>query len=233
MAQFAYNSADTSTTKVSPFYANYGYEPEAYQEPLEGPEAQAATERATKIRDLRKELRQELLFVQKRMTTYANKKRLKGPTLEEGDKVYLLRKNIKTKRPNDKLDYKKIGPFQISEKLSDTNYRLSLPAKMRIHPVFHISLLEPAPANARLEAEIELDNDEKEWEVEKILDSRTHNTDTEYLVKWKGYDDKDNTWEPLKNLTNCQEALRNYQQRHHSANPRNPRRRSPRQNPSQ
>jgi hypothetical protein len=29
------------------------------------------------------------------MTTYANKKRLKGPTLEEGDKIYLLRKTSK------------------------------------------------------------------------------------------------------------------------------------------
>ena len=222
MAQFAYNSADTSTTKVSPFYANYGYEPEAYREPIEGTEAQSATERATKIRDLQKELRQELLFVQERMTTYANKKRLKVPTLEEGDKVYLLRKNVKTKQPSDKLDYKKIRPFQISEKLSDTNFRLSLPTKMRIHPVFHISLLEPAPANARLETQVELENDEKEWEVEKIMDSRTHNADTEYLVKWKGYDDKDNTWEPLRNLTNCRQALRDFHQTTKQKNPRQP-----------
>jgi len=117
------------------------------------------------------------------MTNYTNKKRLKGPTLEEEDKVYLFCKNIKTKQPSNKLDSKKIRPFKIEKKLSDTNFRLSLPTKMRIYPVFHILLLEPAPANARLEIQIELDNDEKEWEVEKILDSRTHNANTEYLVK--------------------------------------------------
>ena len=34
MAQFAYNSAKASATQESPFYANYGYEPSAYREPL-------------------------------------------------------------------------------------------------------------------------------------------------------------------------------------------------------
>jgi hypothetical protein len=45
------------------------------------------------------------------MTTYTNRKRLKRPTLEKGDKVYLLYKNIKTRQLNNKLDYKKIRLF--------------------------------------------------------------------------------------------------------------------------
>ena len=64
------------------------------------------------------------------MITYANKKRLKGPTLEEEDKVYLLHKNIKTKQLNNKLDYKKMGLFKIKKKLLDTNFRLLLPIKI-------------------------------------------------------------------------------------------------------
>ena len=32
IAQFAYNSAMTETTKASPFFANYGYQPEAYRQ---------------------------------------------------------------------------------------------------------------------------------------------------------------------------------------------------------
>ena len=91
------------------------------------------------------------------MATYANKKRLKGPTLEEGDKVYLFRKNIKTKRLSDKLDYKKLGPFCITKKLSEINFRLSLP-KTRRHAVYHISLLEPAPVNTPLETHIKFEN---------------------------------------------------------------------------
>ena len=64
------------------------------------------------------------------MTTYANKKRLKGLILGEEDKVYLLCKNIKTKWPSDKLDYKKIRPFKIEKKLLDTNFRLLLSIKI-------------------------------------------------------------------------------------------------------
>ena len=49
MAQFVYNSVDTSIIKISLFYANYMYEPEAYRELISGIEAQTAIEKATKI----------------------------------------------------------------------------------------------------------------------------------------------------------------------------------------
>ena len=45
---------------------------------------------------------------------YYNKKHSVGPTLKKGDKVYLLQKNVVTKRPSDKLDHKKLGPFEIA-----------------------------------------------------------------------------------------------------------------------
>ena len=40
---------------------------------------------------------------------------------------------------------------------------------MRIHPVFHISLLEPAPRNAKLQTNANVETDENEYEVEQIL----------------------------------------------------------------
>ena len=73
-----------------------------------------------------------------------------GPILKEGEKVYLLRKNIKTQRPNDKLDHKKLGLFEIAEVKGSVNYRLKLPKSIRIHLVFHISLLEKVPPGALL-----------------------------------------------------------------------------------
>ena len=57
---------------------------------------------------------------------YYNKKHSVGPTLKKGDKVYLLRKNIVTKRPSDKLDHKKLGPFEIIKVKGLVNYRLKL-----------------------------------------------------------------------------------------------------------
>ena len=63
--------------------------------------------------------------------------------------IYLLRKNIKTRRPSDKLNHTKLEPFKIQEKLGLVIFRLKLSQYMRIYPVFHILLLEKAPENAK------------------------------------------------------------------------------------
>jgi len=41
---------------------------------------------------------------------------------------------------------------------------------------------------------------EEEYTVEKILDKRIRGGKTEYLIKWEGYPDSENTWEPEDNL---------------------------------
>ena len=76
------------------------------------------------------------------MTEYANKKRITGPLLKKGDKVYLLRKNIKTKWPSNKLDFKKLGLFEILEEIGDINFKLRLLKNNRLCLVFHILLLK-------------------------------------------------------------------------------------------
>jgi hypothetical protein len=81
---------------------------------------------------------------------YYNQKHSVGPTLKEGDKVYFLQKNIVTKRLSDKLDHKKLGPFEIAEIKSLVNYCLKLPKTIKIHPVFYMSLLELAPPGSPL-----------------------------------------------------------------------------------
>merc|ERR1712126_654122 len=44
------------------------------------------------------------------------------------------------------------------------------------------------------------DEEEEEYSVEKILDKRTKGGKVEYLIKWEGYPDSENTWEPQDNL---------------------------------
>jgi len=44
------------------------------------------------------------------------------------------------------------------------------------------------------------EEEEEEYSVEKILDKRVKGGKTEYLIKWEGYPDSENTWEPEDNL---------------------------------
>jgi hypothetical protein len=75
---------------------------------------------------------------------YYNKLKLEEPRFREGDLVYLLRRNIKTIRPSNKLDYKKFGSFKVKRNIKHISYELHLLLTIRIYPVFHISLLESA-----------------------------------------------------------------------------------------
>jgi hypothetical protein len=58
------------------------------------------------------------------MTLYANKLRFESPRLREEDIIYLLRRNIKTTRLNNKLDSKRIGPFKIKRNIRDISFEL-------------------------------------------------------------------------------------------------------------
>ena len=60
------------------------------------------------------------------METQENKHRKEGPQLKKGNKVYLYIKNLKTKRPNKKLDHIKVGPFLIKNAKGLVNYELQL-----------------------------------------------------------------------------------------------------------
>ncbi|KAM7344427.1 chromobox protein homolog 3-like [Cochliomyia hominivorax] len=53
--------------------------------------------------------------------------------------------------------------------------------------------------------------DKKEFIVEKILSSRMRNRRLEYLLKWKGFDDSENSWEPAKNL-DCPEMIKLFEE---------------------
>ena len=70
-----------------------------------------------------------------------SKERLIPVNFEEGEQVWLEGRNLKTHHPTTKLAPRRYGPFLIERKLSPVTYRLTLPASMKIHPVFHVDLL--------------------------------------------------------------------------------------------
>ena len=124
--------------------------------------------------------------------------------------VWLSAKNISTKRPSKKLDSKRLGPYRISKVISSHAFRLDLPRTLRfLHPVFHMSLLEPHRPNTIPNRAfppplpVEVDG-ETEYEVAAILDSRRQRGQLQYLVQWKGYDGhaESTSWEPQENVQN-------------------------------
>lgn len=52
---------------------------------------------------------------------------------------------------------------------------------------------------------------EEEFEVERIDDHRQKGKTTLFFVKWKGYPDEENTWEPKSNLAHAAELLKEYE----------------------
>jgi hypothetical protein len=66
-----------------------------------------------------------------------------GPKLQPDDLVWLEGKNLKTQYPLAKLAPKPYGPFRIDKEIGLGFYKLELPKHMKIHLVFHASLLTP------------------------------------------------------------------------------------------
>ena len=142
------------------------------------------------------------------------------PQYAVGDRVWLDGRNLKTDQPTSKLAPRRHGPFVIAQVLSPISYRLELPHQWRIHPVFHTDLLTPYH-ETRMHGENyqrpppELVDNEEEFEVEAILDSRTfgRGRKLQYLVKWLGYPDSDNQWEDADKV-HTDELVKAFQQRH-------------------
>ena len=89
-------------------------------------------------------------MVQKCIKKYYNQKVFKGLDLKKRDKVYLFTKIFESKWLSKKLNYIKIGPFKIINKIIEVLYRLNLLLKIKIHSVYYIAMLEPVYRNYEL-----------------------------------------------------------------------------------
>jgi hypothetical protein len=128
------------------------------------------------------------------------------------------------------------GPFEITEARGTRAYKLKLSDRWKIHPVFHVSLLEPyrtsnRPGREQPPREPEEIDGDLEWEVEKIVKSEiisytrrvrgrtTRLRELRYFVKWKGCSEDENSWEPPEHLERAEELVEEF----HRENPEMPR----------
>ena len=122
----------------------------------------------------------------------------------------LSSRTIKTKRPSKKLDHKFHGPFQVERVISPTTVRLTLPAKWKKHPTFHVSEIEPFEAGSRrapdparvLREAADIEGDD-EYDIDEVKASITRRSGRVfYQVKWLGQPrKKDWTWEPYEHFS--------------------------------
>ena len=224
LAEFAYNNAKHASTQISPFFANYGRNPRfavRVTELDQTPSNPSAEDLVETLKVIHESLRQQLTLAQHKYKQSYDAHIKEAPAFKIGDLVWLSRRNITTTRPSQKLDYKRLGPFRISEIVGESKsaFKLELPARMRIHPVFHVSLLTPYHANTipgRTQPPpppIIVDGFE-EFEVEEILDSRIHYNKLQYFVDWKGYKSDERTWEPAECLNNAKDAINRFHTRY-------------------
>lgn len=214
-AQFEANNTTSESTRVSPFLANSGQHPRMGFEPpsdmlrplYQSVQVADANKMVAKIRDLTEFVREELLWAQALQQEHANRNRTPAPAYAAGDRVWLNAKNIRTNRQSKKLDWKNLGPFTVAHMVSSHAYRLNLPESMKIHPVFHVSLLRPAapesdylPGQHNPPPDPIVVDEELEYIIESVERIRYNKKRRiyEYLTRWTGYDEL--SWEPAESL---------------------------------
>ncbi|CEL56626.1 Retrotransposable element Tf2 155 kDa protein type 1 OS=Schizosaccharomyces pombe (strain 972 / ATCC 24843) GN=Tf2-1 PE=4 SV=1 [Rhizoctonia solani AG-1 IB] len=138
LAEFAHNNAKNKATGKSPFEIVYGCSP-MISLALEPTGLPAPDDRAKQLADTIQEVQASIKWAQERY-----KQADKGkppPEFAPGAKVCLLASDIMSQCPNKKLDHTQYGPFSLLERIGSHAYLLVLPETMKIHDVFHVSLL--------------------------------------------------------------------------------------------
>ncbi len=126
--------------------------------------------------------------------------------------------HLSAARPSSKLRNKYMGPYKVIKVFSPVSYKLLIPAGIKIHPVIHVSQLKRYVSTSKYTSKPaqlppEIVEGHQEFEVEKIFDKRIRYKRAEYLVKWVGYGEEDNSWLPHWKLDNSGELIREFEKR--------------------
>ena len=174
----------------------------------------AAQRKAEMLRESLATAREAHSAAEAKMIEHYNKKRAEMH-FSVGDEVLLAAKNIRTLRTSKKLADQFLGPFRVVEKYGANAYKLNLPEKYgKLHHTFHVSLLQAYRARPGVKPPepVDIEGDE-EWEVTEVLDERNRRGQREYHVRWKGFSEAYDSWEPARHLRHVGEAVEAFKQK--------------------
>jgi hypothetical protein len=226
-AEFAVNNAWQASVQNTPFFLNYGQHPRMpVAVPVAGGQERvpAADAFARSIERAVAQARDCLLAAQQRMAAYYNSSH-RQVAYEVGQEVLLSTANMRFMGKNvakgaRKLRPRWVGPFKVIELIGSVAVRLELHDGWRnLHPVFHVSLVKPYVPGTRLRPApppVDWDDGAPLWRIERVLDHRDVVTakrrkpTREYKIRWEGYSESEDTWEPRSNLVTCEPQVRQY-----------------------
>jgi hypothetical protein len=217
-AEYPCNNHVNASTRRTPFEMVLRYSPQIRMQPPRESQAESGDnpitrEMAQKIEEGIQEGKTLWDEAQQLMAKYYDKKH-KERTYAVGERVMLSIKNIRMRKASKKLADRYVGPFTILKVIGKNAYQLDLPKSYgRIHPTFHVSLLERyrSREGVKTPEPIEVDG-EQEWEVARILDAVVSRGKRKFLVRWEGFTKEHDTWEPEDNLGNAQAKIQEFRE---------------------
>jgi hypothetical protein len=165
-------------------------------------------------------IKKKLAHIQDIQKRYVDQKRTFSSEYAIENEIWLFIKNIKTKRSSRKLNHKWIESYKIKKIVRDA-CQLNLSQSMKIHDTFHISLLRKVAIDSftiQIQSSsfsiIIDDQNEEEYEIDDILNSRYHYEKLQYKVVWTDHS-SDKAWYLAENFQkHSKEILIDYHQRY-------------------
>src|SRR6202522_1278917 len=113
LAEFTYNNTPSSTTGISPFFANKGYHPNLTIHPKQDLASTQAKNLVVNLDKLHQELKTIIAEAQLCYQGPADLRRMSPPLFKVGQQAFVKAKFFCSTRPSTKLSDKFLGPFDI------------------------------------------------------------------------------------------------------------------------
>ena len=227
LGEFAYNSSVHAATGSSPFELDLGYTPRMPVDVVvraavgtgTGRRMESGLSFADRMRNIVNSARDKLSEAQESQKLAADKNKQEA-NFRVGQQVYLSTKNLpltysnasdqRSRKLQDIFD----GPFTIVKASRSPNaWYLDLPKEWNVRQPLNVSRFKrdfSDPTRERKPPPVKNSVYGAEYLVDSIVADELSGVERKYRIRWTGWGESDDTWEPIENLAGCKELVRKY-----------------------